>query len=274
MIEGSGGIVHRMREWNAETYHRVSDPQYEWGLPVLARLPLDGHERVLDVGCGTGRLTEKLIERLPRGEVVAIDLSFNMLQTAREYLRPRFGTRVRFAQGDAAALPIAGRADAVFSTATFHWVLDHPMLFKSLHAAIKPGGRLVAQCGGVRNIQRVHDRCADLASQSDFAPYFAGWTGPWHFADPTETADRLTQAGFVDVAVNLESKSFVPPDADAFREFVSSVVCRHHLSRLPDAASQDRFMEALTTKAAMDDPPFELDYWRLNIEGRKPSRTA
>ena len=265
-----------MREWNAETYHRVSDPQYEWGLPVLERLPLEGHERVLDVGCGTGRLTEKLLERLPRGEVVALDLSFNMLQTAREYLRPRFGSRIRFAQADAAALPIslAGQVEAIFSTATFHWVLDHPMLFKSLHAALKPGGRLVAQCGGVRNIQRVHDRCAQLASESPFAPYFAGWTGPWHFADPKETADRLREAGFMEVSVDLESKSFVPPDAGTFREFVTAVVCRHHLSRLPDPESQGRFMDALTAKAATDDPPFELDYWRLNIEAVKPARVG
>jgi len=263
-----------MREWNAETYHRVSDPQYEWGLPVLERLPLEGHERVLDIGCGTGRLTEKLLERLPDGDVVALDLSFNMLQTAREYLRPRFGGRIRFAQADAAMLPMAGQADAIFSTATFHWVLDHPLLFKSLHRALRPGGRLVAQCGGVRNIQRVHDRCAQLASESPFAPYFAGWTGPWHFADPQETADRLKQAGFVDVEVSLESKPFVPPDAGAFREFVTAVVCRHHLSRLPDAESQDRFMDALTAKAATDNPPFELDYWRLNIDARKPSPSA
>ncbi len=263
-----------MREWNAETYHRVSDPQYEWGLPVLERLPLEGDERVLDVGCGSGRLTEKLLERLPRGEVVALDMSFNMLRTAREYLRPRFGSRIRFAQADAARLPMAGQADAIFSTATFHWVLDHPLLFKSLHGALKPGGHLVAQCGGVRNIQRVHDRCAQLASESPFAPYFAGWTGPWHFADPQETADRLRQAGFVDVEVNLESKSFVPPDAVAFREFVTAVVCRHHLSRLPDAESQDRFMDALTAKAATDNPPFELDYWRLNIEAVKRVRVG
>lgn len=258
-----------MREWNAETYHRVSDPQYEWGLPVLDRLPLEGHERVLDVGCGTGRLTEKLLERVPRGEVVALDLSFNMLEAAREYLRPRFGGRIRFAQADAATLPIAGQADAIFSTATFHWVLNHPMLFKSMHAALKPGGHLVAQCGGVRNIQRLHDRCAALASESAFAPYFAGWTGPWHFADPQETADRLGEAGFVDIRCGLESQSFVPPDADAFREYVTTIVCRHHLSRLPDVASQGRFMDALTAKAATDDPPFELDYWRLNIEAVK-----
>jgi len=148
-------------------------------------------------------------------------------------------------------------------------VLDHPMLFKSLHDALKPGGRLVAQCGGVRNIQRVRDRCAALANDPEFAPHFDGWTGPWHFADPQETAARLGSAGFVEIRTNVESSPFVPPDADAFREFVMSVVCRHHLSRLPDEELQDRFMDALTEKAARDNPPYELDYWRLNIEARR-----
>ena len=120
----------------------------------------------------------------------------------------------------------------------------------------------------------MQDRCAELASESAFAPYFSGWTWPWHFADPQETADRLGQAGFAEIGVDLESKSFVPPDAEAFREFVTSVVCRHHLSRLPDEAAQGRFMDALTAQAATDNPPFELDYWRLNIEAVKPVRVG
>src|SRR5215471_6400551 len=115
-----------MREWDGATYHRVSNPQFEWGTVVLDRLPLRGDELVLDVGCGTGRLTEKLIDRLPRGRVLAIDVSANMLHVAREYLRFSFGTRIQFALADAAALPICEKADAIFSTATFHWVHDHP----------------------------------------------------------------------------------------------------------------------------------------------------
>ena len=166
-----------MREWNAEAYHRVSDPQLAWGLRVLLRLPLRGDECVLDVGCGTGRLTDKLLERLPAGQVVALDQSLNMLAVARDYLAPRFPSQVRLVAADAAALPVANRADAVFSTATFHWVLDHPALFRSLFAALKPGGRLVAQCGGGPNIQRVRDRCAAL-SNSQARAHFAGGVSP------------------------------------------------------------------------------------------------
>src|SRR3954462_10081583 len=102
-----------MADWNAETYHRVSNPQFEFGLPVLARLPLRGDELVLDVGCGTGRLTERVIDRVPRGGVGGIDLSENMLGVAREYLRPRYGARVELGRASATALPIDGIADAI-----------------------------------------------------------------------------------------------------------------------------------------------------------------
>ena len=130
--ESNCARVCLMREWNAETYHRVSNPQFDWGMVVLARLPLDGGECVLDVGCGTGRLTEQLLARLPLGRVIGIDQSTNMVSVAREYLK-RHGDRLQLLVADAAALPIREEADAVFSTATFHWVLDHPRLFRSLH---------------------------------------------------------------------------------------------------------------------------------------------
>ena len=176
--------IASMREWNAETYHRVSNPQFDWGAVVLDRLPLRGDELVLDVGCGTGRLTEKLLDRLPRGRVLAIDLSANMLQVARDYLRPSFGARIELALADAAALPVCERADAIFSTATFHWTLDHPVLFRSLHRALKPGGCLVAQCGGGAKLARIHHRLDVLKHTPEFARYFNAWRTPGNLPMP------------------------------------------------------------------------------------------
>src|SRR6478735_2376505 len=114
-----------MREWNAESYHRISNPMFEMAMPVLQRLALRGDERVIDVGCGSGLVTEKLLDRLPSGDVIAVDVSMNMLQTARAHLDESHGHHVRFVVADAAALPLNEVADAIFSTATFHWALDH-----------------------------------------------------------------------------------------------------------------------------------------------------
>lgn len=260
-----------MRDWNASVYHRVSNPQLEWGLPVLARLPLDGDELVLDVGCGTGRLTERLLDRLPRGRVVAVDRSASMIAAACDYLLPRRPMQVSFAQADAAALPFAATADAVFSTATFHWVPDHERLFASIFAALKPGGRLIAQAGGGDNLHRIHERCAAMMKEPLFAPHFERWTDPWEFADAATTARRLQAAGFDHIDTTVVASPVHQPDGPAFREFVEHVICRPHLSYLPTPALRDRFLDRLTEAAAADNPPFELDYWRLNIDARRPA---
>ena len=259
-----------VREWNAGVYHRVSNPHLEWGLPVLERLPLAGDETVLDIGCGTGRLTEKLLDRLPRGRAIGIDISANMLAVAREYLRPTFASRIQLVFADAAALPFDACADAVFSTATFHWVLDHARLFRSIHAALRPGGRLVAQCGGGPNLARVKGQCRAILGEAPYVTFFSGWSEPWEYADAETTERRLAAAGFVDIHASVDPAPVVHPDATAYKEFVTTVICRPYLARLPEAELRDTFIDELTRRAASLHPPFELDYWRLNIDATKP----
>jgi trans-aconitate 2-methyltransferase len=265
---------HRLvREWNAETYHRVSNPQFQWGLAVLERLRLDGHELVIDVGCGTGRLTARLLARLPRGRVVGVDPSSNMVGVAARELASHAAARAHVVVADGAALPMAGVADAIFSTATFHWVRDHDALFRSLFTALRPGGRLVAQCGGMHNLDRVRDRCAGLMRRAEFAAYFGTWRWPWEYAAADVTARRLATAGFEEIETSIEDSPVVLPDAAAFHEFVTNVIARTYVAHLPEAAPQRAFVDALTAEAARDEPPFLLDYKRLNISARKPART-
>src|SRR6267142_5859900 len=93
------------REWNAADYHRLSTPQFQWGQRVLNDLRLSGDECVLDAGCGTGKLTHLLLQSLPRGRVVGLDLSRNMVQHARRDLQAAFGDRAQFVVADLIALP-------------------------------------------------------------------------------------------------------------------------------------------------------------------------
>jgi trans-aconitate 2-methyltransferase len=259
------------QEWDAATYHRVSAPQVSWGSKVLGRLALVGDETVVDAGCGTGRLTADLLERLPRGRVIAVDRSTNMLAEAAAYLVPRYGDRVSFVQADVQDLELPEPVGAIFSTATFHWVLDHPRLFGVLFACLKPGGRLVAQCGGGPNIARLRRRAESLLESPDFLAKAVGWTNPWEFATPDETARRLAAAGFTAIETSLEPAPTTFSDAPAFSEFVESVVLRAHLDALPDEADRRAFMAQVTALAANDDPPFTLDYWRLNLAATRPN---
>ena len=256
-----------MSDWNATSYHEVSKPQQAWGRRVLDRVALEGGEYALDIGCGTGRLTSELARRVPRGRVVGADRSESMLETAGEWLKAEApGTSLVLA--DAAALPFSRAFDVVFSTATFHWVHDHAALFRSIITALRPGGRLVAQCGGGPNIALLHAR-AERMMRTRYLPWFDGWRDPWHFADVESTCRRLAAAGFQDVEVSLEQAPATFASAREFADFITTVCVRDHLSRLA-RADRETFVNELTVAAAGDSPAFTLDYWRLNISARRP----
>ena len=244
------------RDWDATTYDRVSEPQVGWALSVLDRLPLRGDETVLDAGCGSGRVTQLLLERLPAGHVIAVDSSPSMLEHARKAL----GERATVFQANLTELELDRSVDAVFSNAVFHWIGDHERLFERLFAALRPGGRLVAQCGGAGNVERFLRVADSVSAQVPYADYLAGWTGPWNFAGADATAARLRAAGFVDVHAWLEPGAVVPPDPS---NFLRSVCLRHHLEQLPDDLRAP-YVEAVRERCGR-----ELDYVRLNIDARR-----
>lgn len=258
------------REWNSAVYHRLSGPQVSWGKKVLARLKLCGDESILDAGCGTGRLTAELLQALPNGHVVGIDLSQNMLRLASEHLA-QFRPRVSLLTCDLLHLPFERVFDGIVSTAAFHWVLDHDRLFLNLRHALKPGGWLEAQCGGGPNVKRLRDRADALARTPEFARFFQGFREPWLFQDAAEGAESLRRAGFLDVETSVEEAPAVLENAAQFKEFVPNIILRRHLENIPGENGQARFIEVLAEQAAKDDPPFYLDYWRLNLRGRIPA---
>ncbi len=263
-------MTSQSTEWNASIYHRVANPHVGWGQRVLSRLPLRGDETVVDAGCGTGRLTAELLERLPGGHVIAIDGSANMLQVAEDHLRPRFGERVAFLRADLQELTLANPVDSIFSTATFHWIPDHDRLFRHILAALKPGGHLVAQCGGGPNLAGLMAEVARLQREPAFARFYQNWREFWEFADAETTAARLHAAGFVAVATSVEEAPTSLSTATEYRDFLETVVLRLHLEPLPDAATRTTLLDRLTAIAATTKPPFLLDYWRLNLAGRRP----
>ncbi len=240
-------------DWDAATYDRIADPMARWGTAVLERLSLRGQECVLDAGCGSGRVTEQLCKRLPRGTVVALDLSAAMLAEAKRRLES-FGERVRFVRADLArSLPLRS-VDAVFSTATSHWIREHDALFANLAAVLRPGGPLVAQCGGIGNIERIH--AAARAAGVDLEPT--------HFATPADTEQRLRAAGFVDARCWLRPEPTVLPPGEPFETYLRTVCLRRHIERLPEGDRQP-FPHEVARR--LGEPV--IDYVRLNILARR-----
>jgi trans-aconitate 2-methyltransferase len=247
------------REWDAETYDAVSDPQFEWGMEVLERLELHGDEVAVDAGCGSGRVTAELAARLPRGRVIAVDGSEAMVAKAKE----RLGGRADYLVSDLLKLELPDPVDLVFSTATLHWIPDHDALFRRLRACLKPGGRLVAQCGGQGNVAAHTEAIAAVASDPEYGQHLAEARGLWNFASPEETEPRLRAAGFAEARCWLELK---PVQPERPLEFISTVTLGPILDQLPPEKRRP-FAEAVLER---HEKPLVLDYVRLNIEARAP----
>jgi trans-aconitate 2-methyltransferase len=243
----------RPREWDAASYHQVSQPHQDWGAQILERLDLRGDETVLDLGCGTGRVTAQLLERLPDGHVIGVDGSAAMVAEAAR----RLPDRTTFLQRDLLELTLDEPADAAVSSATFHWIADHDALFARVRAALRPGAPFVAQCGGRGNIASVVAAVARVAAREPFAAHLGGWDGPWNYAAPEETTERLERAGFAVERCWLQDS---PQRPERPRDFLAAVTLGAHLERLP-AALRDPFLDAVVDGLGPD--PIH-DYVRLN----------
>jgi trans-aconitate 2-methyltransferase len=235
-------------DWDAATYDKVSDPQARWAVPVIERIE-GSPRRILDAGCGSGRVTELLIERFPDAEIVAVDASDAMVAQARS----RLGIEVL--RRDLLSPLGIDPVDVVFSNAVFHWIDDHDALFRNLASVLRPGGQLVAQWGGFGNVENMLEVTRAFGPQ----PYEK------HFATAEETAERLEAAGFTAINTWLEPAPTHFNSREAFAQYLRTVCLRVHLDLLsPDEqdAYVDRVVDAM--------PEHRIDYVRLNAVARKP----
>jgi trans-aconitate 2-methyltransferase len=228
------------------------------GREVLQRLELEGSETVLDAGCGTGRVTAAIADRLPAGHVIAVDGSRAMVEEARR----RLPGDVDVHEADLLELEVAEPVDAIVSTATFHWIGDHERLFERLHAALKPGGRLVAQCGGEGNVAAVKQAGFEIAQLEPFAGHLQEWPGDWNFASPKQTERRLRDAGFTDVWC---WSTRVDVDLDDPEGYLAAICLGSFLERLPEELHEP-FVAAAVERLGT---PLTIHYVRLNILARR-----
>jgi trans-aconitate 2-methyltransferase len=199
-------------------------------------------------------VTAVLADLVPRGRIYAVDVAPSMAEHTRQAL----GDRATVLCQDLVELDLPEPVDVIFSNATFHWVLDHAALFAALHRALKPDGRLIAQCGGLGNIDDFRTTADALAQEEPYRPYFADWRRPWNYAGAEETGERLRTAGFTDVHTWLEPKTVVPADGPAFARSVCLV---RHLDPLPVDLREPFVSEVLRRVGE----PLTLAYVRLNM---------
>src|SRR5579875_2158085 len=243
-------------EWDAATYDSLPLPHERWGAGVIERLHLRGDETVVDLGCGTGRDTERLLHHLPAGRVVAVDGSVQMLDRLRERLGKQID-RVEVVHADLTEpFPEAVRGDVVMSVATFHWVPDHAALFRRIAAVLPPNGRFEAEFGGAGNIARFLEAVHRAGGPED--------DSPWDFVSRDETHEELLLAGFRDIDVRLVEDPARLEGGPQLEAFIATVLLPAALRDLP--AEQGR---ELVRRTAEEMPEPVVDYVRMQISAAR-----
>lgn len=256
-------------EWDAAEYEVLAAPMTGWGADFLKflveRRAIRGDEDVIDAGCGTGRVTELLLRCIPDGTVLAVDASEAMVEASTG----RFAgdPRVRVERRDLLRLEVERAVDLVFSTATLHWIKDHEHLFERFARTLKPGGRLVAQCGGEGNITRLRAAIGQVMREDRFKEFFVRWEDPWNFADPATTRARLEAAGFEEIETWLHEEVAEFDSIEELTGYLKTAVLGQHLTFLPEA-EHEPFAAAVAMQLAAGGP-LVIDYVRLNILATK-----
>jgi trans-aconitate 2-methyltransferase len=267
--------------WDAETYHKVSNIQESWAIEILEKRKFKVNEVILDAGCGTGRVTKIIANKVKRGKVYAVDLDENMIINAKKNLKDL--SNIVFVKSDLSDVKLPEKIDLVFSNAVIHWILDHKKLFTNFWDVLKPGGKLLIQCGGKGNLDTIPNALEKVRITQRFDHYFKNWKIPWNFASSADTIKILNEIGFKDIQANLVEKKTKFGNFQEYILFMKTVVMKPYLSYLPTTENNnqiknlfiDEFLTELHNKNKTkntnekQDLDLELNYVRLNITARK-----
>ncbi|RYF11236.1 MAG: methyltransferase domain-containing protein, partial [Deltaproteobacteria bacterium] len=189
-------------EWNGDAYHRLSDVQFNVAMTLIDTLALKGDESLLDAGCGSGRITQVLLSRLPKGRVIGADLSQSMLRTARRECIAKPGQRVDFVVADLQTYVTPQPVDGIFSNMALHFVHDHAQMYRNFAACLQPEGFLALQFGHSQLHGELRDNLMHLMNEPPFGPYLHASAFNFRGCDPHNTRLFLQQAGFVNIEVS------------------------------------------------------------------------
>lgn len=198
-----------MHKWDPGDYEKSSSAQYGWAMDLVSRLDLRGDEKVLDIGCGDGKITAQVAYRLPKGEVLGIDLSKDMIDFARGKYASETNSNLSFQRGDASELDFNEEFDLVVSFACLHWIKDHLPVLRGIRRCLVPTGRVLLQFGGKGNAEKLLAITQDLIRDEKWSCYFKDFSFPYHFYGPVEYRDWLKQAGLKAKRVDLAPKDMI-----------------------------------------------------------------
>ena len=224
--------------WNAEDYAKHSSTQFEWAKELIPKLALAGNETVLDIGCGDGKISAQIASHLPKGYVVGIDNSENMINLARHSFPERAFSNLYFERMDARELTFREQFDRVFSNAVLHWIIGHRPILAGVQRSLKLGGRLLFQMGGKGNAHDILVVMDELMNDDCWHRFFEDFTFPYGFYAPPEYDVWLREAGLKPERVELLHKDMKLHGEEALAGWVRTTWLPY-TERLPEERRND-----------------------------------
>src|SRR5262245_9022844 len=258
-----------MTEWHASDYYRQSGLQQALAEEQLSRLTLDGSERILDVGCGDGKITTEIAARVPRGSVLGVDPSRDMIAFASSHFGSPTLANLRFEVADARRLPYRDEFDLAVSFNALHWVPEQDAALGSIRAALKPGGRALLRLVPSGRRESLEDVLEEVRQRARWTGSFAGFRRPHVHFTPEEYRALAERAGFRVVRLHVEDKAWDFKTREAFVAFVRATFVAW-TQRLPESEEETFLTEVLDRyQSAAADSPQEANtfkFYQMEVE--------
>lgn len=212
-----------MTEWHASEYYKQSNLQQAMAEENLALLKLEGSERILDVGCGDGKITAELASRVPRGSVLGTDPSHGMIAFAGSHFGPQAYANLRFEVADARRLSYRSEFDLAVSFNALHWVPEQEAALRSIRAALKPVGRALLRMVPEGPRKALEDVIEDVRKEQRWAGYFQSYKKPYLHLTPEDYSDLAKECGFEVLSLTVADKAWDFKTREGFTAFAYDV---------------------------------------------------
>lgn len=267
-----------MIKWDAADYAHNSSAQLVWARELIGKLDLSGSERVLDIGCGDGKVTAELARLVPGGKVLGIDKSDDMVKFAKKSFPIDEWRNLSFRCGDASRLEFREEFDVVFSNATLHWIVDHRPVLRGIARALKPRGRILLQMGGRGNAAGILALMEEARCSDRWSSFFDGFSEPYGFHGAEEYSQWLSSAGLRPVRVELIPKDMAQQGKEGLAGWVRTTWLPY-TQRVPEHL-RDEFVGEIVDRYVQKCPPDDdgtvhVEMVRLEVEAvRQASRSV
>ncbi|MFC1923888.1 methyltransferase domain-containing protein [Chloroflexota bacterium] len=261
-----------MYEWDAQEYHESSSQQQKWAKELINKLKLKGDERVLDIGCGDGKVTAEIARSLTKGSILGVDSSEEMVSFARENYFKKHIPNLSFKMVDVKHMSFDNEFDVVFSNACLHWVIDHLSILKNICRSLNPGGAILIQMGGKGNAAEIIEILNEMLQGEKWNEFFNGFSFPYGFYGVEEYKQWLNEAGFTAIRVELIPKDMTHEGKEGLSSWIRTTWLPY-TQRLPQEL-QEEFINELAGRY-IEKYPLDMDglvhvaMVRLEVEAEK-----